>query len=270
MQASELIEKFQYALDNGWGYIYGKSGQLWTQAQQNAATREQTVKYGQKWVGHYVADCSGLFVWAYKQFGQSIYHGSDTMYKKYTTDKGDLKDGKRTDGGELLPGTALFTWKPKDQKYGHVGLYIGNGTVIEAYGTAKGVITSKANDKRWTNWGWLVGVESGDMPDYKPTLRRGDKGEYVTLAQTELLQKGYDLGKCGVDGSFGAATEKAVRLFQQDNGLVVDGIIGQKTWAALDASSPTLFTVTIPHLTASVADSLCKQYSGAVKTEEGV
>lgn len=270
MQASELIGKFQYALDNAWGYIYGKSGQMWTQAQQDAASREQTVKYGQRWVGHYVADCSGLFVWAFKQYGQSIYHGSNTMYLSYTTDRGELKNGQRTDGAELIPGTAVFTWKPADQKYGHVGLYIGNGEVIEAYGTAKGVIKSKVNDKRWTNWGWLSGVEDGDMPVTKPTLRKGDAGPYVTLAQTELIQRGYDLGSYGADGKFGAQTEKAVKQFQRDWGLTEDGIIGPKTWEMLDSTpAKILYTVAVPHMSLKDAEALAALYPGSTITKEG-
>ena len=55
ISSSELIAQFQTALREGWGYIYGASGEIWTQAQQNAASREQTKKYGQKWVGHRVA-----------------------------------------------------------------------------------------------------------------------------------------------------------------------------------------------------------------------
>ena len=56
ISSSELIAQFQTALRDDWGYIYGASGEIWTQAQQNAASREQTKKYGQKWVGHRVAD----------------------------------------------------------------------------------------------------------------------------------------------------------------------------------------------------------------------
>ena len=44
ISSSELIAQFQTALREGWGYIYGASGEIWTQAQQNAASREQTKK----------------------------------------------------------------------------------------------------------------------------------------------------------------------------------------------------------------------------------
>jgi len=94
-------------------------------------------------------------------------------------------------------------------------------------------------------------------------------GEYVTLAQTQLIQKGYDCGTYGADGQFGTATEQAVRSFQHDHGLTVDGVIGQKTWAALDAAEPVVkYTVTIPHLSKSQADALCSQYPGSIMTEE--
>lgn len=61
----------------------------------------------------------------------------------------------------------------------------------------------------------------------RPTLRRGDDGDLVKLAQRKL----------GVDpiGHFGPATEAAAREFQRQHGLVPDGILGPKAWAALDA-----------------------------------
>ena len=119
INSTDLIAKFQYALDQHWGYIYGASGQLWTQAKQDAATWEMTVKYGQKWVGHNVADCSGLFTWAFKQLGGYMYHGSNTMFKKYSIATGELKNGQRTDGEKLKPGTAVYTGTKDD--HGHVG-----------------------------------------------------------------------------------------------------------------------------------------------------
>ena len=157
IKTADLIAKFQYALDNKWGYIYGKCGQVWTQAAQNAATRQQTKDYGQQWVGHRVSDCSGLFYWAFKELGGYMYHGSNTMYDKYCTSQGTFKNGQRTDGKELKPGTALFTGKEKD--HGHVGLYIGNGYVIEASGTKVGVVKTKSTLTKWTFWGELKGVD---------------------------------------------------------------------------------------------------------------
>lgn len=269
-----LIEKFKYALDNDWGYIWGTAGEKWTEADQRKATRQQTIEYGAKWIGHYVADCSGLFSWAFKQLGGYMYHGSNTMYKSYCTAKGTFSGGKRTDGNELLPGTALFTGT--EANHGHVGLYIGDGYVIEARGTQTGVVKTKATDKRWTFWGELKGVdyaqqESGSDQKQHQTLRKGDKGNVVQGLQTLLISLGYSCGSSGADGDFGSATEKAVKKFQKDHGLTADGVVGKKTWAALDEEnipSPLVqYTVTIPRLSQSEAESLVSKYAGATMKE---
>jgi N-acetylmuramoyl-L-alanine amidase len=63
-------------------------------------------------------------------------------------------------------------------------------------------------------------------------LERGEAGEAVRDLQRRLATLGYD---CSADesGEFGPATEVAVRAFQQRRGLLVDGVCGQQTWAAL-------------------------------------
>ena len=239
-----LIDKFQQALKENWGYIWGTAGETWTAAKQKQlekttdADRAQGRRYGSRWIGHRVADCSGLFSWAFRQLGGYMYHGSDTMYRKYCVNKGELSKGKRTDFGALKPGTAVFVWNGK--KYSHVGLYTGDGTVIEAMGTIGGVTTTKVSLSKWTHWGELTGVEYGgensqlsEESEERPMLRRGSKGEAVRELQAILLGLGYDLGPCGADGIFGRCTDAAVRKFQQDRGLTVDGIAGPKTYGEL-------------------------------------
>lgn len=63
-----------------------------------------------------------------------------------------------------------------------------------------------------------------------PVLRRGSWDNSVGELQTLLRAKGFMLA---VDNEFGAATELAVTLFQEKAGLVVDGIVGERTWKAL-------------------------------------
>ena len=65
-----------------------------------------------------------------------------------------------------------------------------------------------------------------------PTLRKGDRNEYVRAWQTYLQTNGYDVGRSGADGVFGNDTEKAVMRYQQDHGME-SGIIGQQTWNTL-------------------------------------
>lgn len=155
ISAYKIVQKFKYSLDQGWGYIYGSSGEIWTQSNQNSATRQQTVKWGKRWIGKRVADCSGLFVWAFKQLGGYMYHGSNTMFKKYSTSKGKLEKGKRDDGEQLKIGSAVYKYSASDG-YHHVGLYTGNDTVIQAKGTYYGVVTS--NISEWDCWSELIGV----------------------------------------------------------------------------------------------------------------
>lgn len=67
-----------------------------------------------------------------------------------------------------------------------------------------------------------------------PLLKKGSKSEYVRILQEKLITLGYDLGNFGADGDFGKATDKAVRAFQKDNRLVIDGIVGNCTWNLLN------------------------------------
>ncbi len=65
------------------------------------------------------------------------------------------------------------------------------------------------------------------------TLKRGSKGWAVKRLQQELVARGYD--PKGVDGSFGAGCEAAVKQFQKDNGLTVDGKVGQGSLSVLSS-----------------------------------
>lgn len=64
-----------------------------------------------------------------------------------------------------------------------------------------------------------------------PLIRTGSKGNSVSLAQSALNLRNYNSGQ--VDGDFGPKTQAAVNAFQRDNGLVIDGIVGSKTWGKL-------------------------------------
>lgn len=66
-----------------------------------------------------------------------------------------------------------------------------------------------------------------------PTLKRGDDNDYVLSMQSLLWGRGYYIGVYGADGIFGEDTDGAVRLFQKENGLDVDGIVGKDTWTCL-------------------------------------
>ncbi len=64
------------------------------------------------------------------------------------------------------------------------------------------------------------------------TLNRGMNGSEVERLQKDLSARGY---QPSVDGNFDESTENAVKAFQKDNGLTVDGVVGAETGQKLGA-----------------------------------
>lgn len=234
IKASDLLASIRHAYAEKWGYIWGTRGQVWTQAQQDKATRDMTRKYGQKWVGKRVADCSGLIKWAYQQHGGDIYHGSNTMFNQ-CVETGPLAGVVR-----IRRGTAVF--QVSGGTRGHVGIYDGGGMVIEEHGTQAGIIKSPLTT--WDEWGVLKDSDlSGEIYETfniipMDTLKKGSKGEVVKWYQRSLVELGYDVGKAKdgsplIDGIYGTEMVSATRAFQSDNGLPADGMAGKLTMAKL-------------------------------------
>lgn len=221
------------------GYIWGYSGGVWTAEAQKAATRDMTVKYGSRWIGRRCWDCSGLWVWIFKLYGMSIYHGSNTIWKQYCTAKGEIKNGRKESGEAILPGSAVFLYRKADNNRHHIGVYVGNGRVIEAKGTINGVVMSDIS--KWDEWGEIKGVDyTGEVViDVATTIRAGCKGDAVKRLQEQLNMLGFNCGEA--DGSFGNKTLQAVKEFQQYNMLKVDGIVGEETQEALDKQTHMIY-----------------------------
>lgn len=121
----------------------------------------------------------------------------------------DVLDAKKylTSPDYLLPGDIL--------------LYVGHHAAINV---TKGKY-SQSNSKPST----------GASGASTRVLKNGMTGEDVRALQQKLIRAGMNLGKWGADGDFGDCTEMAVRRFQTQQGLAVDGQAGPKTMAALDA-----------------------------------
>ena len=60
-------------------------------------------------------------------------------------------------------------------------------------------------------------------------VSQGESGKVVKLVQRALVARGYSVGPAGVDGVFGGSTNSAVRQYQTDAGLAVDGVVGPAT-----------------------------------------
>lgn len=82
------------------------------------------------------------------------------------------------------------------------------------------------------------GIPVGNLPEEVDSypgepLEFGDSGKVVEKIQTQLVGFGYSLKKWGIDGDYGKETKLAVRKFQRDHKLKVDGVVGPKTWKVL-------------------------------------
>lgn len=125
---------------------------------------------------------------------------------------------------------------------GHVGIYVGNGLCVECSPKWKDGVQITACNRNVEGYNRRDWKKHGKLPwvEYNKTitvelyvLYKGMKGEQVKTLQRLLLALGYDLKSYGVDGSFGGVTESAVKAFQADRNLQVDGRVGPATWSSL-------------------------------------
>lgn len=78
-------------------------------------------------------------------------------------------------------------------------------------------------------------------PEHQPTLMKDSAGLEVQFVQEKLNHFGLETS---VDGLFGTQTKEQVIQFQKEHNLMIDGIVGEETWAALLAEdSNDTFTV---------------------------
>ena len=182
-------------------------------------------------------DCRGFTYWVLLQAGITINGAGATS--QWNNDANWKTKGKISDmpSGQVC---CVFMHNSKTGKMDHTGLYIGGGRIIHCSGEVK---TGKTTDRGWTHFSVPNGMEgeltAGHNWDCatvvtRPTLRKGASGSYVVECQEDLLKLGYDLAHYGADGKYGNITMREVKKFQKAQGLVVDGICGPKTWAALD------------------------------------
>jgi len=123
-------------------------------------------------------DCSGLFVKMFRDQGAKIYHGSNTIFRKYCSDTGKL-----TKANQLIPGMAVFKRKnwtdaDKDNRWyetepgnlSHIG-YVDSVNPLRIIHASTGTmcVTTDSSIKNWAYWGKLKNVDySGDTPEPTP------------------------------------------------------------------------------------------------------
>ena len=150
-----LVQWAQYAYDNGWGYVYGSHGQVLTESELKSlesvfggmvSDKEDYIR--SHWMGKRVSDCCGLikgYGW-YNATTGKIEYGSNGM--KDVTANGMYQAATVKGPMSTMPEIpGLAVWQE-----GHIGVYIGNGWVIQAANTWDGVIKTKLSYNRWQGW----------------------------------------------------------------------------------------------------------------------
>ena len=118
----------------------------------------------------------------------------------------------------------------------------------------------------------VVVLSNGSKAETTPTeeqprtiLKRGMKGDDVRQLQQRLMELGYALPKYGADGDYGSETVTAVKTFQADRGLTVDGIAGEATLTALYAGQGNVCIVTLRNVPEAEAIALISKYDGEIE-----
>lgn len=226
----------------GTPYVYGAKGAdgVFTSQRLNTLSKAYpsmfTASYiakAKKYVGKVCTDCSGLITW---YTGKVL--GSAQMYST-ASKRIPISQIKKVPVGAVL-------WKS-----GHVGVYIGDGKVVEAKGINYGTVETKVSS---TPWEYALLFNYIDYDDVTPTVEatskkpnpylrpttiisKGAKGDTVKWIQYELVEAGYDFSKHGgIDGDFGSYTDTCVRAFQKSCKLTADGKVGPKTVEAFIAN----------------------------------
>ena len=153
--AADLVAYVINAWQSGWGYVWGTYGQVLTPELFQYKLTQYPEGVGQyadfirnNWLGKHTADCVGLikgYGWLNAETMEIQYGtngmpdiGANQMYYN-ATHKGTI------DTIPEVPGLAVW-------KSGHIGVYIGDGQVIEAMGTKYGVVKTQLQGRGWTHW----------------------------------------------------------------------------------------------------------------------
>lgn len=153
--ASDLVTYAKHAWESGWGYVWGTFGDVLTESMYAYKLAQYPDGVGRyagfiraNWLGGRTTDCVGLI----KGYGwldtesMSIVYGTNGMpdvsaNQMYYSASSSGPISTMPD----IPGLAVW-------HNGHIGVYIGNGEVIEAMGTKYGVVKTQLEGRGWTHW----------------------------------------------------------------------------------------------------------------------
>lgn len=256
----KLVRYLRWGLDVKCGYIMGSYGQdpkkwsirSWWFTQYSGRQRTKALY----WRAHAPAvhDCNGIAEGCYlEKTGININSRARNNYATWCSPKGRGKIPNQY----KVPGAAVF--KDNGSYVHHVGYLLepidasnpkGDWWVCEAKGVMYGWVRTRLSATSWNKWGLMTRYFDyaevlGDAPAAADPvefghrmLRIGTDGSDVKALQLAMIALGYSCGRAGADGEFGPKTRSAVKAFQEDHDLSVDGIAGPNTFAAFNACLP--------------------------------
>lgn len=153
--AADLVAYAVHAWESGWGYVWGTYGNVLTESllaykadqyPDGVGNHETFIR--NNWLGGRTTDCVGLI----KGYG---WLDPDTLTIEYAINgmpdigANQMYHSATVSGPiETMPDTpGLAVWFD-----GHIGIYIGDGQVIEASSTKKGVVKTQMDGRGWTHW----------------------------------------------------------------------------------------------------------------------
>lgn len=169
----------------GDGYIYGSTG--WTcsptrreqQAKQYPEHRNNILSVGAKWDGKTCWDCATFTRACAKAGGATLPSGATSQWRSGAWNvKGTI---------DQLPKSAVaMLYRQKGEIMQHTGLYLGDGTVIDARGTKYGVVHQARDKYAWTHYaipkGWGgTEEEKGEDQTVQTMVVTADSGSTVNL-----------------------------------------------------------------------------------------
>ena len=166
--STDLAAWAMHAYRANWGYVWGSYGEVLSKSQFNAKLSQYPAEVGshkefiqENWIGRRCADCVGLikgYGWLDAQ-SQEIVYGSNGMPDVSANDmfynaveKGDISTMPEIIG--------LAVWQ-----HGHIGIYVGDGDVIEARGTEYGVVKTRLFNGGWTHWLKIPYISYDEIPE---------------------------------------------------------------------------------------------------------
>ena len=220
-------------------------GEIGTKEQPRGSNKVKynTAYYGREISGSAYPWCCAFIWWLFRECGASpLFFGGKKTASCTTLMEFYKKQGQFSKKDAKVGSLVFYNWG-KGTTAKHIGIVteVGNGYIKAIEGnTGIGNDSNGGEVMERTRYasqilGYAYPYESetgGDKVTISlDVLTRGSKGESVKALQILLNGYGFDCGKA--DGSFGPATETAVKAFQKARKLTIDGSVGAKTWAEL-------------------------------------